>query len=614
MWLRDAPIRRKLMLSVMLTSIVLALLPQLVLFLYEGVDEQQLIDRHLTRVAEVTAHSIAAALAFGGARGAEDALAGLAVHPRLRAAAVYDAAGRLLARYPPTATDLPAATGVAPGYRFAGGHMSGFAPLDTPAGRLGTLYLDFDRSLDIDRWLRDRLSLMALLLAGIVVASYLLAHVLQGRISRPLSALTAAMHEVAEREDFSLRVRKQTGDEIGQLSDGFNAMLARIESRERALEASKARLRDTLDRMLEGAHVIDRDWRYVYFNEAAAQQARRSREDLIGRSVMECFPGIEQTPLLGILRRCMEERSDYHLEYEFPYPDGTTAWIEFNILPIPEGLFVLTLDITARKRLEQTLLEAKDALERTVAIRTAELRRAKEQAESSDRMKSEFLAAMSHELRTPLNAIIGFTGTLLMRLPGPLNAEQEKQLRTVQQSAKHLLSLINDLLDVAKIESGKLELHVEGVVVAPLVEEVAATLRPAAEAKGLALALHLPAEPLAARADRRALRQILINLINNAIKFTDRGSVTVVLAPAADGLALEVIDTGIGIAAPDQARLFQSFVQLERGGRGRADGTGLGLYLSRRLAELQGGGITLESELGRGSRFRLWLPAERTSA
>src|SRR5579885_2140456 len=110
MWLRDAPIRRKLMLSVMLTSIVLALLPQLVLFLYEGVDEQQLIDRHLTRVAEVTAHSIAAALAFGGARGAEDALAGLAVHPRLRAAAVYDAAGRLLARYPPTATDLPAAS------------------------------------------------------------------------------------------------------------------------------------------------------------------------------------------------------------------------------------------------------------------------------------------------------------------------------------------------------------------------------------------------------------------------------------------------------------------------------------------------------------------------
>jgi protein-histidine pros-kinase len=216
---------------------------------------------------------------------------------------------------------------------------------------------------------------------------------------------------------------------------------------------------------------------------------------------------------------------------------------------------------------------------------------------------------MSHELRTPLNAIIGFTGMLLMRLPGPLTADQEKQLRTVQQSAKHLLSLINDLLDVTKIESGKLELSLESMLVAPLVEEVIATLRPTAEAKGLGLLAPEPSAPLRVWADRRALRQILFNLLNNAIKFTECGSVTVALAATDGGVAIEVIDTGPGIAAEDQERLFQSFVQLTTPGRGRAEGTGLGLYLSRRLAELQNGRVTLHSEPGQGSRFVVWLPA-----
>jgi protein-histidine pros-kinase len=217
---------------------------------------------------------------------------------------------------------------------------------------------------------------------------------------------------------------------------------------------------------------------------------------------------------------------------------------------------------------------------------------------------------MSHELRTPLNAIIGFTGTLLMRLPGPLTADQEHQLRTVKGSAKHLLSLIDDLLDLAKIGSGNIELNIEAVNCQGVLTEVVTTLRPLAEAKGLALELSMPAEDIDARADRRAVIQILINLLNNAIKFTDRGAVRLTLMdPGVAGrvIAIEIADTGIGIGPDQQEFLFKAFTQVGvAADHGR--GTGLGLHLSEKLAELLGGSIRFKSALGEGSTFVLSLP------
>jgi protein-histidine pros-kinase len=237
---------------------------------------------------------------------------------------------------------------------------------------------------------------------------------------------------------------------------------------------------------------------------------------------------------------------------------------------------------------------------------------------------------MSHELRTPLNAILGFTGTLLMRLPGPLTADQEKQLMTVQSSARHLLSLINDLLDLSKIQSGKIELHVERVVCQEVIGEVAANLRQLAEQKGLRFELVTPSELIVLQTDRRALSQIIINLANNAIKFTERGSVRIDLArermttdhlprangasasaPAVDGrssVVVRVSDTGIGIRAEDQASLFEAFTQAGPADSRLREGTGLGLHLSQRLAELLGGSIEVTSEFGRGSLFTLLIP------
>jgi PAS domain S-box-containing protein len=231
--------------------------------------------------------------------------------------------------------------------------------------------------------------------------------------------------------------------------------------------------------------------------------------------------------------------------------NGEEFPVEISLSPLEteEGRLVSSSirDVTDRKRAERTLHEKNLELEKASLA------------------KDRFLASMSHELRTPLNAIIGFTGTLLMRLPGPLTADQDHQLQTVRTSARHLLSLINDLLDLAKIESGKVEVVTESIACQGVVNEVVTTLRPLAEAKGLIFEVSMPADDVMVRTDRRALSQILINLTNNAIKFTEAGSVRLELAtPRADDRAIQlrVIDTGMGIKPEDQDKLFKAFTQL----------------------------------------------------
>ncbi len=231
-------------------------------------------------------------------------------------------------------------------------------------------------------------------------------------------------------------------------------------------------------------------------------------------------------------------------------------------------------------------------------------------AETSDRLKSAFLATMSHELRTPLNSIIGFTGILLQGLAGPLNDEQKKQMGMIQGSARHLLALINDVLDISRIEAGRLELEKGKFSPHESVMNVIETIRPAAEKKGLYLRHEKGFECREIFNDRRRFEQVLLNLLNNAVKFTAVGGVTLKCGAEGKNVLFTVADTGIGIDAKDLEHIFEPFKQVDSGKSREFEGTGLGLSICRKLVEAMGGTIEAMSRPGEGSEFSFRLPVD----
>ena len=364
----------------------------------------------------------------------------------------------------------------------------------------------------------------------------------------------------------------------------------------------EARFRDLLESTPDGIVMANPTGHIVIANTQAERLFGYEEGELRGRSVDMLLPQRYRHAHVG-------HRSNYFmqprkramgsgLDLAGLRKDGSEFPIEISLSPLraEDSAFVMSAvrDISERKRFEKTLQEKNQELA------------------AANQAKDRFLAGMSHELRTPLNAIIGFTGTLLMELPGALNNEQARQLKTVQSSGLHLLALINDLLDIAKIEAGKMDLRLEAVDCKEVIAEVAATLQPQAHAKGIALTVHAPEPPTVLQTDRRALHQIVLNLAGNAVKFTERGAVQISVLPGAQSdercTEIRVDDSGIGIPLADQDKLFGAFARVGNGRPGTAEGTGLGLHLSRKLAELLGGKISFVSESGKGSSFSLSLP------
>jgi signal transduction histidine kinase len=287
---------------------------------------------------------------------------------------------------------------------------------------------------------------------------------------------------------------------------------------------------------------------------------------------------------------------------------------------LKESYTGLNEEITARKQAEKELTKHREHLEELVNKRTSqlkektiELEQVNERLKELDHLKSMFLASMSHELRTPLNSIIGFTGILLQGISGALSDEQKKQLTMVKGSGQHLLDLINDLLDVSKIEAGKVEVFVKEFALAAVANEVTAAISPAANKKKLNVVTKLQDE-IVLLSDRRRIKQVLMNLVSNAVKFTDQGQVTITGKRLDnDQVEFEVTDTGIGMKQEDIQRLFQPFQQVGESLAKEHGGTGLGLYLCRKIVDLLHGEIRAESEYGTGSTFTVTLPSRHES-
>ena len=278
------------------------------------------------------------------------------------------------------------------------------------------------------------------------------------------------------------------------------------------------------------------------------------------------------------------------------------------------GITTFTLivrDISDRRRAEAELEHQAEALAKTMSELTAlntELADRQVELERAMAARSRFYASMSHELRTPINAVLGYSTLLLEGIYGPLNEKQVEGITRTHRAAKHLLELVNDVLDLSKIEAGKIDLRLQPVSFPALVEDLFVTVKPLADQYGSTLSIEHDGDPVKVMSDPRRLRQILLNLLSNAIKFGQAKPIRVRSLPTADGgIVLEVIDQGDGIAPADREKIFDEFVQL--GKTQLTEGTGLGLPISRRLAEMLFGTLEMESTIGAGSTVRLTLPA-----
>jgi PAS domain S-box-containing protein len=391
-----------------------------------------------------------------------------------------------------------------------------------------------------------------------------------------------------------------------------------------ALEMQTHMLQSVLDSMGEGLIAADQEGHFLIWNDAAKNLMGRGASDLrteLWTPHYKVFlpDGITPYPpdLLPLVRALHGESVRVELMVEHPErADGVFLEVTARPLTGNQGGVAVLRDITERKAGEREVRALNQSLEARVIARTAELKSANREldlrnreVERATQMKSKFLANMSHELRTPLNAIVGFSDLLADGIPGDLNPKQKRFVNHIREASTHLLQLINDILDLSKIEAGQLELRCEDFQIKDALPEVLTTIRPLAMAKNIQIKQDLEKD-LIVYADRVRFKQILYNLLSNAVKFTpSAGRIAIDCREDGNSVCISVADTGVGIRAEDQAVIFEEFRQVEGPAGTTQEGTGLGLAITRRLVEQQGGRISIESEFGKGSRFTFTLPA-----
>ncbi|MCL1474506.1 PAS domain S-box protein [Argonema antarcticum A004/B2] len=362
---------------------------------------------------------------------------------------------------------------------------------------------------------------------------------------------------------------------------------------EAALRQSEARNRALANAIPDLMFCVHQDGTFLDFKVSKEEDLYLHPSQFLGKKVAEVLPGDLSQQIMSHMEQALQTGLSQIFEYQLTIGGNLRHYEARLVVSGQEEVLSIVRDITQRKQTE------------------LELRKAKEDAETSSRSKSEFLANMSHELRTPLNAILGLSQLLGQQIFGALNKRQKEYVNCIHSSGEHLLALINDILDLSKVEAGKEELTLMPISVSELCNYCLSLVYEAAFTKGLQLTIEVDPEADFCVADERRVKQMLLNLLSNGIKFTPAGKVELIVRKVPGAIAFTVADTGIGIAPEHLPLLFQSFCQLDSDLNRRYEGTGLGLVLTRKLALLHGGDVTVRSVLGKGSQFTLFLPERR---
>ncbi|MDS4019741.1 MAG: ATP-binding protein [Candidatus Competibacter sp.] len=501
-------------------------------------------------------------------------------------------------------------------------HAIGYAPLlDSDGQRAGTVGAGFpDEPYQRTTWWL--LGMISLLLGATMLAISVVFLRVGNQIARRLAQLTDTMSAVRQGDREARVDLRQTHDEIDLLAQHFNDLLNTIAAQEteqragqQAIADEAARRRALFESERDGVVILDADGRVFEANASCIAMLDYDLAAFRALHVPDWDVGFSRDELVGLLKSLGPEGRFYETTHR--RRDGGQYLAEVSISRVEWGgkTFALMLmrDITERKQAENQL-RLSDERHRLLA---EELRQARDVAERASMAKSEFLAHMSHEIRTPLNAVLGLAQVLNRE---PLRADQRDMVERIQTAGRSLLAIINDILDLSKIEAGELRLEPRPFDLAGVVTQLQSLMGETASTKGLILDVAGLAEPLGPLVgDILRLEQVLVNLVGNAIKFTERGEVTLQVQICETGatwarLRFEVRDTGIGIAPEALARLFTPFTQAEAGITRRFGGTGLGLAICKRLVELMGGAIGVESQVGQGSLFWFELLFPRAAA